>query len=478
MKPYVEIGPISSRIFDLEIDMMMALDNSMTVDVPGAKWMRSFKLGRWDGKQRFFSLNTGTFLTGFLAEILLFLHDRKIRPTLMYKDKKPLAGAVPIPITATSLTLRDYQEELIRQAMRAGRGVIKAATNAGKTEIAIELISRMGVAALYVVHQRDLYRQILGRFKERFYEDVLGEIGSGTWAPNIVTVGMVQSIVPKLQTYSGKRGRTVFEANVPYMPQLIIADETHHSTSSAWQIIFRRIPAWYRFGMSGTPLQEDEPRDRMLIGFTGPMFASISNTYLIEHGFSAKPTIIFERYTWAPKKPPKERWPAVYRDRIVYGKERNERIVSLCQRHAAQKEQVLVLVNWVEHGLILQALFREQKIPAFFLKGEDDIRIRVNGLKAFKEREYRVLLATTIFDEGIDIPEIDVLIMAGGGGMSPVKPLQRVGRALRRRPDKDEVTIYDFADSDELTLNRHYRRRFDLFSREGFTVKFGREMKA
>jgi superfamily II DNA or RNA helicase len=85
----------------------------------------------------------------------------------------------------------------------------------------------------------------------------------------------------------------------------------------------------------------------------------------------------------------------------------------------------------------------------------------------------------------MDIPEVDCLILAGGG-QSTVKTIQRVGRALRTRSDKQTVIIYDFLDGRcpgpkrqrglQLTyddyLAHHSKQRVKDYEGEGFTIEW------
>lgn len=80
------------------------------------------------------------------------------------------------------------------------------------------------------------------------------------------------------------------------------------------------------------------------------------------------------------------------------------------------------------------------------------------------------ILCTTVFDEGIDVPELKTVILAGGG-KSPVKARQRVGRGLRLHDSKSEVLIIDFMDEHGKYLHRHSKERLKVWRAEGFDVE-------
>ena len=81
----------------------------------------------------------------------------------------------------------------------------------------------------------------------------------------------------------------------------------------------------------------------------------------------------------------------------------------------------------------------------------------------------RVLIATTIVDEGLDIDKINVLILAGAK-KSDRQYLQRVGRALRRKRGENVVIIYDFYDTGHRLLDKHTKKRHNLYLKEEFDV--------
>ncbi len=74
---------------------------------------------------------------------------------------------------------------------------------------------------------------------------------------------------------------------------------------------------------------------------------------------------------------------------------------------------------------------------------------------------HRIIIATSIFDEGIDIPHLETLIIAGGG-KSAIKTTQRIGRVLRKFPGKSKAMVHDFAD-DCRWLKDHYKERRTIY---------------
>jgi superfamily II DNA or RNA helicase len=75
------------------------------------------------------------------------------------------------------------------------------------------------------------------------------------------------------------------------------------------------------------------------------------------------------------------------------------------------------------------------------------------------------VIASSIYDEGVDIPKLRELFLACGG-KSAIKIIQRVGRLLRPHPDKNYAIIHDFVDNDGKWLMRQSTERHKMLSNE------------
>ena len=105
-----------------------------------------------------------------------------------------------------------------------------------------------------------------------------------------------------------------------------------------------------------------------------------------------------------------------------------------------------------------------------FLSGKDNALRRAAVIKGVKEGFVKILIGSTIADEGLDIPNLDVLILLNGG-KSSTRAFQRIGRVLRlyKNPEtgeeKERAIVFDFQDYTPM-LRRHSRRREQLYRTE------------
>ncbi len=86
----------------------------------------------------------------------------------------------------------------------------------------------------------------------------------------------------------------------------------------------------------------------------------------------------------------------------------------------------------------------------------------------FRSGKIDLIIVTNIWSEGVDIPEIGALILAGGG-KARHKAIQRIGRGLRVVPGKEYLAVVDFLDThSEKYLLSHSRQRLRAVQDAGF----------
>lgn len=465
----------------------------LTVRVPGAEHTKAFERG-WDGHQRF--LQKGSFPTGLLHRVSKELYDQGFESV----HRNQFTSHIPLDIKKVKdclhgVELRDYQIEAVRQAINMKRLAIQCPTGSGKTEIGAAIIRAIRAPTLWLVHRKELLFQTAERLQLRIQAKpgAIGMIGAGKNEPAFVTVGMVQTLQNEVGLDFWKRW------------QVLVIDECHHISAETWlEIADRCVNCVYRYGLSGTIQTGNESRDYKLEGATGPLYVAASTMELAEEGFLAKPLIkmvnvgattyptyeqvredVYPEWRANPRALTKmggKLYALAYNLGIIENKKRNEAIVTLAENHLAGGEKVLILCTRLVHGKKIQKRIQMKELPVCFLHGKEKDSTRQRTLKEFREADHgMILIASTIFDEGVDIPEIDILILTGGGE-SFVKSIQRVGRALRPKKDKDYVLIYDFLDGRDPNakkdyLAKHTQARIHDYKQQKFDVKVLQEKK-
>jgi superfamily II DNA or RNA helicase len=160
----------------------------------------------------------------------------------------------------------------------------------------------------------------------------------------------------------------------------------------------------------------------------------------------------------------------VYNNYIVDNEYRNNSIIKACKKLVEEGRKVLILVTRVEHGKKLLKML-DSDLRAASLDGKNKTEVRMDAIRAMKEGELDVLVASRIFDQGIDIQELDALILAGSG-KSTARALQRIGRVIRIGPEnKKNAIVVDFIDNCKY-LRKHSQARMKIYSTEKlFSIK-------
>ena len=161
----------------------------------------------------------------------------------------------------------------------------------------------------------------------------------------------------------------------------------------------------------------------------------------------------------------------VYKNYIVENQDRNDLIVKAAKKLVAANKKVLILVVRVQHGKVLSDLL-EKEFSVKFLDGGKSSSDRLKTIDAVKNGDIEILIASKIFDQGVDIPDLDALILAGSGKSSG-RALQRIGRVIRLNPksNKSKAIVVEFFDNCKY-LRDHSEARIKVYESEpGFNIK-------
>lgn len=242
--------------------------------------------------------------------------------------------------------------------------------------------------------------------------------------------------------------------------------------------------AYYRIGVSATPWRDSG--DDMLIDAVikkrNPD-RKVSASDLIKLGYLTPCNI--HTVTINDKFKGKQ-YHKVYSEAIVNNTKRNNIIAKLALKMREKKNaKTLILVKIVEHGNnLLDLISKHMEVKTFtqtiigkngkevevevknieFLSGKDNFNKRQAVIRAAKEGKVDILIGSTIADEGLDIPALDTLILAGAG-RSSTRAFQRVGRVIRLYPGKKIANVFDFDDATEM-FHRQYNARMKMYRSE------------
>lgn len=462
------------RVTGLAEKHVKLLDDALALEIPGSRFNPRVRNGLWDGKRHLFSATRGTFPRGLLARVkALFVEmgvEYKVKDLRKNKakpaDLSKLSKTMLKDPEAGHITLRSYQVKAARRALKRGHGILWLATNAGKTEVACAIMSVLKhERALFLVHKKALLAQARERMAKRFgtIEEHIGVIGEGKFDPKHFTVATIQSLTRKMPPAKQR----IVRQYLGTIRQLHV-DEGHHTKATTWYKLIQRIDAPWRFLYSGTPFGNDN--GLLVEASVGGVVARVSNDKLIKLGVSARPTI---QMVTCDKPELKDglQWDEVYKHGVVNNAHRNDLIAKHARRFAKQGKPVLILVRELWHGDNIINALAAYDVKALFSHGQMPLSAIEKNKALFEAGRAPVLVASTIYDEGVDVPAIRALIVADGG-QSVRAVLQKIGRGLRQKKDGANVLdVIDFADLTHRFLAKHAQERLAIYEAEGFTVK-------
>jgi len=365
------------------------------------------------------------------------------------------------------------------------------ATSSGKTVQFAALCSALKKKefrkTLILVTTKDLAAQHREEMGEMLGKKI-GLVEEGRFEPEKITVAVINTLFSKAIR---KKEKSVlsFLNSIEYL----IVDEVQHLIDSKTMktVVNKCTNTVARHGFSGTPYSLTTD-DIELECLTGPPLSKITMSDLILGGWVSRPKITMIHYDH-PWMGGRSIYSIAYDKQIVHNEIRNKIIVDTAfKEYSINNKIVLILVRIIKHGKILLDMLNQKGIyvgDVEFIHGSSPKIQRKEVKEKMKKKELGLVIASQIWNEGIDVPSIDVLVKADGGGGNSVTDtkgvrsvIQQVGRVVRKPVKVGEldvnnaventVKIYDFYDNVHKILVKHSENRLDTYMMEPeFRVK-------
>lgn len=364
--------------------------------------------------------------------------DRRVLPT------RRLDGLRDVP-------LRDYQARAVQRLARITQGVVVIPCGGGKTRVGIGAMARLRTPTLILVHTLDLAEQWRTEIRSLLGVEP-GLVGGGEDEPGDVTIGVIQTLV--------RWGRERLDAFLAGFG-LLVLDEAHHVAASTFREVVDRCPARYRLGLTATPEREDG-LTALLDLYLGRPLATVTHDELVAAGVLALPEIRLVQtgfrfpYTGSDDYAP-------MMSALVADEERNELIVEAVLASARDGHTCLVLSGRVAHCRVLVKAIRAAGVECAELTGRVPKERRAKLLEQARRGELGVLVATSLADEGLDLPRLSRVFLAYPS-RARGRTVQRLGRLMRPHPDKGRPVLIDFVDRKVPVLRRQHLERRRLYA--------------
>lgn len=370
------------------------------------------------------------------------------------------------PVFHFDLRPYSFQQEILdrlkaeREVQGRSRHLVVAATGTGKTMIAAFdfrswRASQPGATGrqprlLFIAHREEILRQSLAAFRGVLRDQNFGDLMVNGRRP-----ASMDQVFCSIQTYNAQNLTGTLPADYY---DYVVVDEFHHAAAPSYQRLLAHIHPRVLLGLTATPERSDALD--VLRYFDGHISAEIRlpdaiNRKLLSpfQYFCVSDSVDLSGLQWQR---------GGYRldelDRMFTGNDaRAALVIEKVQEKLLDVRQArgIGFCASVDHAQYMAKKFQEAGIAADCLHGESADDVRRGAQERLRRREINFIFVVDLYNEGVDIPEVDVVLF-----LRPTESLtlflQQLGRGLRLADRKDCLTVLDFVGQ------AHQRFRFDL----------------
>lgn len=337
----------------------------------------------------------------------------------------PVRTPTPRPAQQEALqALADSRTEGFR------RGLVVLPTGLGKTYVAAFFAQEFR-RVLFIAHREEILRQAAQSFgavmpnrSQGFYtgydKDTSAEI-----------------VFASVYTLGSKRHRQRFSDDAF---DLIVVDEFHHAAARSYTALLSYFQPQYLLGLTATPARTDNKDvyalcdGNLVYQITLP--DAISQGWLSPfHYYGVRDPIDYSLIRWRDSH-----YDEMELTRAQMREQYTEAVLDAWKTHRQQR--TLLFGSSRMQSRYMAEQFRDAGVRAGYVDGTTPPMERRRAVEALERGELEVLCSVDLFNEGVDIPSVDTILLARPTE-SMVVFLQQIGRGLRIAPDKDHCTIID-----------------------------------
>ncbi|MBS1856155.1 MAG: DUF3427 domain-containing protein [Acidobacteria bacterium] len=331
------------------------------------------------------------------------------------------------------------------------RNLVVAATGTGKTLVAAFDYRRIrerlrNASLLFVAHRREILLQSLNAYRAVLRDGAFGELFVDGHRP--------------------AEGRHVFAsiqslAQVPLgdIPpdgfDVVVIDEFHHAAASTYERLLTHLQPHFLLGLTATPERTDG--QSILKWFDGRIAVELRLWDALERGllcpfqyFGLHDNTDLSRVQWSRRG-----YDVVELENLYTGNQGRVVLVLKAVREKVANPQSMRALGFclsVAHAHFMAREFSRQGLPATAVSVDSSIDEREGALRDLRDGKINVVFCVDLFNEGVDVPEVDTVLFLRPTESSLVF-LQQLGRGLRRSDGKSCLTVLDFIGG----ANRRFR---------------------
>lgn len=400
--------------------------------------------------------------------------DERLKKALGIDWETPLLDFSALDL----MRAKDYQQEILekldveRNVHGHFRNLVVAATGTGKTVIAAFDFKRYREAHpdchfLFIAHRQEILHQAMQTFRIVLDDPNFGSIWDGNNEPS-----NYQHVFASKDTLRNRVDTLQLRAD--YYDYMVV-DEVHHIVAPTYVKLMTCFKPQILLGLTATPERTNEQED-ITVFFDGHISAEIRLPAALNAGLLAPfyyygipDNVNLSEVKWSGHGYDIAELSRIYTQNDY----RTGLILRKMQEYIGnnQLHKVRALCFCVDknHAKFMNAKFTLAGLKTDVLTSDDDDRHRNIVKKRLQAGTINYLFVVDLFNEGVDIPEIDTILFLRPTESATVF-LQQFGRGLRLHKDKDHLTVLDFVGHSRAEFS--YKERFEaLIGRHSQNIK-------
>lgn len=366
------------------------------------------------------------------------------------------------------ITPYPYQQEILdqikaeREVRNNYKNLVVAATGTGKTVISAfdykNFCKKLGRPAnlLFVAHREEILKQSVYCFRGVLKDANFGELFVGKYKPE-----SLNNLFVSVQTFNSQ---DLMSITSPDFYDYIIVDEFHHAAAPIYQQLLSYYKPKVLLGLTATPERMDGKN--VLEYFNNRISAEIRLPEAIDRKllcpfqyFGVTDTVDLDTLKWERGGYSKSELTNVYAFDYAVARKRAAMVIESLNRYVTDMNAIKGLGYCVskEHAKFMSDFFNEHGIPSIYLVSETGDEERSTAKQRLEKGEIRFIFIVDIYNEGVDIPEVNTILF-----LRPTESLtvflQQLGRGLRLCEGKECLTVLDFIG--QANKNYNFERKF------------------
>ncbi|MDQ0093073.1 DUF3427 domain-containing protein [Paeniglutamicibacter psychrophenolicus] len=354
--------------------------------------------------------------------------------------------------------------EAARSNRNEHRNLVVAATGTGKTVLAALDYKRLCQAAgreltlLFVAHRKEILEQSLKTYRKVLGKGSFGEMFVDGQKP-IVWRHVFASVQSLAALGLSKIDAEAFD--------VVVIDEFHHAEAPSYSRLIQHLKPMELLGLTATPERGDgiNVADTYFDGKIASelrLWDALDADLLVPfHYFGVADDVDLSAIEWKRGSYDLEQLNNVYTGNDIRAlkiiNELRDKVLSTSMMRA------IGFCVSVQHAHYMAKVFNDAGIPSVAVSGNSSTEEREGALSKLRARELNCVFAVDLFNEGLDVPEIDTILLLRPTQSSTIF-LQQLGRGLRRADDKAVLTVLDFIGQQrrEFRFDVKYRALLDV----------------